>query len=247
VMVNRIWQHHFGEGLVRTSTNFGVRGERPTHPELLDYLADRFVASGWSIKAMHRLMMLSRVYQQSSQTTEASVRTDPENRWWGRMPRRRLAAEEIRDSLLAVAGQLEKTIGGPGFLEATVPRRSLYLMSVRTGSKAAAFCPLFDGPDGGGIIERRNESIVAPQALYLLNDPQVNELSRALAARVRRQLPEGNVGQQIELLYEIVLGRPPVPSEIEVGRQLLGDSTDDDAWSRYCLVILCTNELVYVD
>jgi len=247
VMVNRIWQHHFGEGLVRTSTNFGLRGERPTHPELLDYLAGEFVASGWSIKATHRQMMLSRVYQQSSNASEASLRSDPENRWLGRMPRRRLEAEEIRDSLLAVAGQLEKSIGGPGFLEATVPRRSLYLMSVRTGAKAAAFCPLFDGPDGGGIIERRNESIVAPQALYLLNDPQVNDLSRALATRVRRENPEGSVEQQIEQLYELVLGRPPVPSEIDVGRHLLGDSADDEAWSRYCLVILCTNELVYVD
>ena len=106
VMVNRIWQHHFGEGLVRTPNDFGERGERPTHPELLDYLAARFIESGWSMKAMHRLIMLSATYQQSSSASAASLAKDPENRLLGRMNRRRLEAEAIRDSLLAVSGRL---------------------------------------------------------------------------------------------------------------------------------------------
>ncbi len=247
VMVNRIWQHHFGEGLVRTSTNFGVRGERPSHPELLDHLARRFIESGWSIKALHRLIVLSSVYQQSTFASETTRTTDPENRWLARMPRRRLEAEAIRDSLLAVSGRLDATPGGPGFLEVAVPRRTLYLMSVRTGSKTADFNSLFDGPDGGGILERRNQSIVAPQALYLLNDPLLDDVSAALAARVAREVPSGRDEDRISLLYELAFGRAPTPTEIDIGRQLVADPTVKEAWARYCRVILCTNEFVYVD
>src|SRR5262249_10471753 len=115
VMVNRIWQHHFGEGLVRSPNDFGNRGERPTHPELLDDLAARFVTSGWSVKAMHRLIMLSSVYQQSSRPSSEAAAADPDNRLFGRMNRRRLEAEAIRDSLLAVSGRLDAAAGGPAF------------------------------------------------------------------------------------------------------------------------------------
>ncbi|HTI50623.1 MAG TPA: DUF1553 domain-containing protein [Planctomycetaceae bacterium] len=247
VMVNRVWQHHFGNGLVRTSTNFGLRGEPPTHPELLDDLAGRFVASGWSVKALQRMIVLSSAYQQSTQATASALAADPENRWLGRVNRRRLEAEAIRDTLFAVAGRLDRTPGGPGFLEADKPRRSLYLMSVRTGAKAAEFCPLFDGPDGGGVIERRNQSIVAPQALFLMNDPLVNDLATALAERVRRDVPDDARAERIHRLYEIALGRPPTAHEIEIGRQLVADPRIADPWPRYCLVLLCTNELVYVD
>ena len=247
VMVNRIWQHHFGEGLVRTSTNFGVRGERPSHPELLDHLARRFIESGWSIKAMHRLIVLSSVYQQSSFASDATRTADPENRWLARMPRRRLEAEAIRDALLAVSGRLDATAGGPGFLEVAVPRRTLYLMSVRTGSKTADFNSLFDGPDGGGILERRNQSIVAPQALYLLNDPLLDDVSAALAARVARDVPSGRDDERIVRLYELAFGREPTPTEIDIGRHLVADPAAKEAWARYCRVILCTNEFVYVD
>ena len=247
VMVNRIWQHHFGEGLVRTSTNFGVRGERPSHPELLDHLARRFIDSGWSIKSLHRLIVLSSVYQQSTFASDAARTADPENRWLARMPRRRLEAEAIRDSLLAVSGRLDATPGGPGFLEVAVPRRTLYLMSVRTGSKTADFNSLFDGPDGGGILERRNQSIVAPQALYLLNDPLLDDVSAALAARVAREVPSGGNDERIARLYELAFGRAPTPTEIDIGRQLVADPAVKEAWARYCRVILCTNEFVYVD
>ena len=247
VMVNRIWQHHFGEGLVRTSTNFGVRGERPSHPELLDHLASRFIESGWSIKALHRSIVLSSVYQQSTFASDATRTVDPENRWLACMPRRRLEAEAIRDALLAVSGRLDATPGGPGFLEVAVPRRTLYLMTSRTGAKTADFNSVFDGPDGGGIIERRNPSIVAPQALYLLNDPLLDDVSAALAARVAREVPSGGNDERIARLYELALGRAPTPMEFDIGRQLVADPAVKEAWARYCRVILCTNEFVYVD
>ncbi|HWB07653.1 MAG TPA: DUF1553 domain-containing protein [Pirellulales bacterium] len=247
VMVNRIWQHHFGQGLVRTSANFGARGERPSHPELLDYLADRFVAAGWSVKAMHRLIMLSRVYRQNSRADERALATDPENRLLAYMPRRRLEAEEIRDSLLAVANRLDSTAGGPGFLELATPRRSLYLMSVRTGAKTADFGPLFDGADCSAVVERRNQSTVAPQALFLMNDPFVLDLAAALSERILRDVSEEDQSRRIDRLYQIVLGRPPTPAEIDIGQRLLEESVGTDGWTRYCHVMLCTNEFVYVD
>jgi len=257
VMVNRIWQHHFGTGLVRSSTNFGEMGERPSHPELLDYLAAQFVSSGWSVKAMHRQIMLSSTYQQSSSSGDAAneddrrrlqqgIAKDPENRLLWRANRRRLEAEGLRDSLLAVAGRLDETSGGPGFQEVSRPRRSLYLMSVRTGAKASEFGPLFDGPDCSGIVERRTESIVAPQALFLMNDPLVSELAKSLAERVAREVAPAVNRLRIGRLYEITLGRPPVEAEMEVGLKFLGEASEA-GWSRYCRLILSTNEFLYVD
>ncbi len=247
VMANRIWQHHFGEGLVRTSTNFGARGERPSHPELLDYLASRLMASGWSVKSMHRLIMLSSTYQQSSRASEATLAADPENRLLGRMIKRRLDAEEIRDNLLAAAGRLDANPGGPGFLDVTIPRRSLYLMSVRTGAKAAEFGPLFDGPNCGTIVEQRSQSTVAPQALFLLNDPFAMNLAAALAQRVAQDVPSLSDLARIDRVYQIAVGRPPTVTEIEIALELLGKQPDAEAWSRYCQVVLCTNEFIYVD
>jgi hypothetical protein len=247
VMVNRIWQHHFGFGLVRTSANFGARGEPPSHPELLDYLAARFVASGWSIKEMHRVMMLSSVYQQSTNASAAGLAADPENRLLGHANRRRLEAEELRDSLFAAAGRLDTAPGGPGFQDAATPRRSLYLMAVRTGAKSAEFAPLFDAPDCSAIVERRTESIVAPQALFLLNDPLVADLAKALAERIVREVPAGAVRERIQRLYEITLSRHPTADELEIGLQFLGEQPAADAWARYCQLIVCTNEFMYVD
>ncbi len=247
VMVNRIWQHHFGFGLVRTSANFGVMGERPSHPQLLDYLAARFIASGWSIKEMHRLIMLSSTYQQSAQASAALLAADPENRLLGRAERRRLDAESIRDSLFAVAGRLDATPGGPGFQDAATPRRSMYVMAVRTGAKTAEFGPLFDAPDCSAIVERRSESIVAPQALYLLNDPLVADLAQALAQRIAAEVPQAMPRERILRMYEITLGRPPTGEEVELGLQFLADPVEADAWIRYCHLIVCTNEFLYVD
>ncbi len=244
VMVNRIWQHHFGEGLVRTPNNFGERGERPTHPELLDFLAARFVESGWSVKAIHRLIMLSSVYQQSSRADATSLAADPDNRLFSRMNRRHLNAEAVRDSLLSAAGRLDTKPGGPAFTELVVPRRTLYLMSTRTGANTSDFGRLFDRADPCAIVDQRSQSVVAPQALFFLNDPTVNTWARDLAARVAREAPAGNEAR-IRHLYGLVLGRMPTQKEIDLGLQLL--ARGPDAWERYCLLILCTNEFVYID
>jgi hypothetical protein len=260
VMVNRIWQHHFGAGLVRTSANFGAMGERPSHPELLDYLAERFVASGWSIKAMHRLIMLSSAYQQSSRPSPEALDADPENRLLSRANRRRLEAEAVRDSLFEVAGRLDSTLGGPGFQELSTPRRSIYLMSVRTGAKTSEFGPLFDAPDCSGIVERRSESIVATQALFLMNDPLVAELAKGLAQRVAREVPPGDDRERIQRLYEITVGRPPTVAEVVVGLRFLRGKAEQAKevemlalaasameWARYCQLVICANEFIYVD
>jgi hypothetical protein len=247
VVVNRLWQHHFGAGLVRTSTNFGLRGERPSHPELLDYLAAELIRSGWSVKALQRAMVLSQAYRRSSQPAAETSGRDPENRWLAHMSRRPLEAEALRDSLLAVSGELDETPGGPGFLETSQPRRSLYLMSVRTGAKASEFCPLFDGPTGGGVIERRSESIVAPQALFLMNDPFLAHMTERLSARLRREVPVDNVVERLEWLYRRLFTRGPTEDEITIARDLLQGDGSDRAWDRLCLVIVCTNEFYYVD
>jgi hypothetical protein len=245
VLVNRIWQHHFGAGLVRTPNNFGQRGERPTHPDLLDYLAARFVESGWSAKAMHRLLLLSSTYQQSSRARADALARDPDNRLFGRMTRRRLEAEAIRDSLLAVAGRLDPSRGGPAFTDVGGPRRTLYLMSVRTGPGTSDFGRLFDRADPGAIVAERGESVVAPQALFLLNDPAVTAWARDLAARVMREAPAGHEAR-IRHLYSLVLSRPPTQVELALGLQWLAEP-GGTSWERYCHMILCTNEFVYLD
>jgi hypothetical protein len=246
VMVNRIWQHHFGVGLVRTPNDFGARGERPPNPELLDWLAARFVESGWSVKAMHRLIMVSAAYQQSSRASADALALDPDNRLFGRMNRRRLDAEAIRDSLLTVAGRLEAGLGGTSFSDLAVPRRTLYLQSVRTGPSSTDFGRLFDRADPGSMIAGRGESVVAPQALFFLNDPFVSGIALALANRVARQ-GRGSHDACIRLLYALVLGRPPTPAELDVGLQFLATEGAIDKWERYCLLMLCQNEFIYID
>jgi len=249
VMVNRIWQHHFGEGLVRTPNDFGERGERPTHPELLDYLAARFVESGWSVKAMHRLIMRSAVYQQSSRVSAAALARDPDNRLFGRMNRQRLEAEAIRDSLLSVSGRLDVTRGGPAFTDLAVPRRTLYLMSARTGAKTSEFNRLFDRADPSLIVAERGQSVVAPQALFFLNDPFVSGVAKNLAARILREAP-ANTEARIRYLYAVTLGRPPTHAEFDLGAKLLAPAAvpgGPDPLERYCLLIFCTNEFLFID
>jgi hypothetical protein len=244
--VNRIWQHHFGEGLVRTPNDFGERGDRPIQPELLDELAARFIESGWSVKALHRLIMLSAVYQQSSTASAAALARDPDNRLFGRMNRQRLEAEAIRDSLLAVSGRLDGTYGGPPFTDLAVPRRTLYLMSARTGANTSDFGRLFDRADPSLIVAQRGQSVVAPQALFFLNDPFVSVLAKALAARIVREAPT-NKEARIRYLYTLTLCRPPTKAEMDLGVQMVALDTRPDSWERYCLLILCMNEFLYID
>ena len=198
VMVNRIWQFHFGEGIVRTPGNFGKLGLPPTHPELLDYLAHRFVESGWSMKAMHRAIMLSSVYQQSSVPNPETLKTDPDNKLFGRMNRQRLTVEALRDSLLAASGSLDLSLGGAPIREIKNNRRTLYLMTVR--SDADNFRCLFDAADPTAIVEQRAVSTVAPQAIFLLNSPFVLEQAKILTRRVLETEGIDDPGR-IEWLY----------------------------------------------
>ena len=262
VMVNRIWQHHFGEGIVRTPNNFGKLGTPPTHPELLDWLAHRFMDSGWSIKAMHRLMMNSAAYQQ----TATGGKKDPDNLFFARMNGRRLEAEEIRDALLAVTGQIDLTMGGPAINDLNTKRRTLYVMTIR--SDKSNYRSLFDAPDAQTMAEKRVDSTVAPQALFLLNSPFALAQANALAERVTKQ-NTGDDAARVNWLYHLLYGRRPRAKELELGlrsvtwRDELHESQSDRtgtrgarpsnaearlaAWQRYCQVLLCANEFIFVD
>jgi hypothetical protein len=248
VMVNRVWQQHFGEGLVRTPGNFGKLGQPPSNPELLDHLAWVLVQSGWSLKALHRAIMLSAAYQQSSVASEEMLKADPENRLLGRMPRRRLEAEAIRDSLLAVAGRLDPRLGGPATQDFNTTRRTLYFMTIR--SDRTSFRELFDAADPTAIIDKRTVSTVAPQALFLLNHPFAAEQTKVLARRILQEEPAAEE-EKIRRLYVLLFGRPPMEKEIQIGRAALargrGAGSEEAAWQEYCQVLLCTNEFVYVD
>jgi hypothetical protein len=250
VMMNRIWQQHFGEGIVRTPNNYGKLGTPPTHPELLDYLAHRFVESGWSIKTMHRTIMLSATYQQSSIPDQATLQADPENKLLGRMNRRRLDAESLRDSTLTVAGRLDRTFGGPAIRDLNNNRRTLYLMTIR--SDRSNYRALFDAADPNAIVEQRVVSTVAPQALFLLNHPFLLAQTDALAERASA-LPKATDKRKIEWLYENLYGRKPSPAEIKIGLDALAQAqsslgkNEKLAWEEYCQVLLCANEFVYVD
>lgn len=246
VMVNRIWQHHFGEGIVRTPGNFGKLGERPTHPELLDFLARRFMESGWSVKAMHRAIMLSAAYRQSSEAAESARQADPDNLLFCRMNRRRLESEAIRDSLLAAAGKLDPTMGGTAIADLNAPRRTLYIKTVR--SDRATYGALFDAADPTAITDKRAESTVAPQALFLMNNPFVADRVKELAARAMALDRPSDV-ERIDWLYQTLYGRPATPREVEIGTRMLGQAaeTKDKAWEAYAQILVCANEFIYVD
>ena len=248
VIVNRVWQHHFGEGIVRTPNNFGKLGTPPTHPELLDWLTNEFVRNGWSLKALHRAMMLSATYQQSSVPYPETLHADAENSLFGRMNRRRLESEAIRDSLLAVAGTLETKVGGPSVRELEAPRRTLYVMTSR--SDRATYQSLFDAADPNGVVERRVDSTVAPQALFFMNHPFVLRQAAALRDRLERECA-GNDSARIEWLYRNLFARAATPDEINIGLAALAlaevAANPHGAWEQYCHVLLCADEFVYLD
>ena len=261
VMVNRVWRWHFGRGLVETTDNFGLLGAKPSHPELLDYLAIDF-ARDWSLKRLHRQIMLSSVYQSSSKSTPELAKQDPENRLLGRMSIRRLEAEAIRDGLLAVSGALDKSAGGPVIhvknrefifnhtskdeTSYTNYRRSVYLPVVRNHLYEAF--TLFDYADASVPNGNRNTSTVASQALYLLNSELVIELSQRLA----RQLSKSDDGdrQRVKRLYELAYGRPASESEIERAtsfiQQVKQQATTEQAWQLLCHNVMISNEFFYV-
>jgi mono/diheme cytochrome c family protein len=221
VMVNRIWLHHFGAGIVRTPSDFGVRGERPTHPELLDYLAWRFMNDGWSIKKMHRLIMLSSAYQEGYQANPRYATLDPENRLLWSANRRRLEVEPLRDSMLAVSGQLDPTVGGPA-VEITQPpyphRRTLYGFIDRQNLQS--FYRTFDLASPDTSNPQRFHTMVPQQALFMMNSPFVVEQAKALAHRPD-VLSHADPADRIRALYRVLFGRSPAPDELALGLNYL--------------------------
>ena len=230
VMVNRIWKHHFGQGIVRSVGNFGKTGDKPSHPELLDWLALEFIREGWSIKALHRIVMTSSVYRQSSQVAPASLELDADNRLLSRMPLRRMEAEVLRDSLLLISGQLVEQQFGPaepvqvqaGGLVVAGRRRSIYVQQLR--KELVSLLESFDLPAMNPNCLSRAESLVAPQALHLLNDSGIRQLAGHLAARVHNEAGE-EFSKQIERAYWITLSRPPTPEELAESGQILEQLT----------------------
>src|SRR5207302_4061017 len=184
VLVNRLWLHHFGAGLVRTPSDFGLRSEPPSHPELLDYLASSFMDNGWSIKKMHRLILLSQVYQQESSDRPECQSADPDNRLLWKMKRQRLDFETTRDALLAVSGRLDRHLGGPSAKEILSPqakRRTVYAYLDRLN--VPGLFRTFDFPNPDATSPQRDTTTVAPQALFMMNNPFMLECARALVRR----------------------------------------------------------------
>jgi len=241
VMVNRLWQHHFGRGIVGTASDFGEVGDRPTHPELLDWLASEFVKEGWSLKKMHKLMVTSASYRQSCEADATALKVDAENQLFSRMSRRRLEGEALRDAMLMVSGLLNLKEGGPAIfpeLPAEVDgprggwkvtadpsernRRSVYIF-VKRNLRYPLFGS-FDAPDANESCARRNISTNAPQALMLLNGKITLDWSQAFAGRVLREA--GNEPSQVvERIYQLTLGRSPTTREMELGQDFLVEET----------------------
>jgi hypothetical protein len=245
VMVNRIWMHHFGNGLVGTPSDFGLRSEPPTHPELLDYLAGVFMENGWSIKHLHRLIMLSAVYQQRSDERPECKRIDPENSLLWKMNRRRLDFEATRDALLAVAGSLDDRTGGipmKGFTNQTSTRRTVYALIDRLN--VPGLMRTFDFPSPDATSPQRATTTVAPQALFLMNNPFVLEQARRIVQKPELA-GEKDLAQKIDRLYRLLYGRPPSPDEMRLGVAYVGQSAA--ALETYTQALLLTNEFVFVD
>ena len=262
VIVNRVWQAHFGEGLVRTPDNFGVRGETPSHPELLDWLAQEFIRSGWDMKGLHRLILTSAAWRQSGAGAQKGDRVDPDNRLLWHYPRQRLEAEMIRDALLAVSARLDAKAGGSlvswkndeytpkdtGWTAST--RRSIYLPVVR--DRVFDAFTIFDFANPSVGVAKRTPTVVSHQALFFLNSPLVKESARAFAKSLLAKFPKDPVARVREG-YERALGRLPGDSEmeealrfIEVAPRAKEDGKDEiAAWSAWCQVLFAANEFVY--
>ena len=253
VMVNRIWQHHFGRGIVGTPSNFGNLGERPTHPELLDYLAARFVESGWSIKRMHREIMLSSTYRSSSEPDAKALQIDADNRLLWRVNRQRLPVESWRDAMLSVSGKLDRTLGGPtaNLDNPDYTRRTLYAKISR--HELSGFLRLFDFPDANITADRRSETTVPQQQLFVLNSAFMVNQAKALAGRLQKET--GDDASRIRRGYLLAFGRSASQDEIELGLRFLGgkDTSEEAArnkltrWERYAQALLASNEFMYVD
>ncbi|MGY8671027.1 MAG: PSD1 and planctomycete cytochrome C domain-containing protein [Verrucomicrobiia bacterium] len=248
VIVNRVWQHHFGRGIVSTPNDFGLQGTDPTHPDLLEFLARQLIADGWKLKPLHRRIMLSAAYGQSSAPDATKAALDPDNRWLWRFQPRRLEAEIIRDALLASSGKLNPEMFGKGTLNANHTRRSIYFMIKR--SQLVPMMQIFDQPEPLVSQGGRPSTTIAPQALMFMNGQQVVDWARALAKTLPADQPEAAVRE----VYLRVLQRHPIPAEIRDARAFIKaqsssyDSADATqlALADFCQVVFGLNEFVYL-
>jgi len=251
VIVNRIWTTHFGRGLVPTPSNFGKLGEPPSHPELLDDLTVRFIENGWSLKWLHREIVLSAAYQQSSETTPQKRTSDADNRLLSRMPRQRLSVEAWRDGMLVASGVLDHTIGGKSIdpLEPKQARRTIY--SAVSRLELNRLLSLFDFPDPNLHAPRRNETTTPLQKLFVLNSPYMIAQAEALNDRLQRDVTGTDAQaerRRIDLAYQVLYTRPAADREIEIGLRFLnqrGDRTSN--WKTYAHTLLAANEMMFVD
>ena len=242
VLVNRLWQQHFGRGLASNASDFGRLGEPPTHPELLDWLAARFVGDGWSLKKMHRLMVTSAVYRQASANT-VSEQGDQANRWFARAPIRRLSAEQVRDSLLEVSGELELQMGGEGVAAADSNRRSVYRRVMR--NKPDDVMHTFDTPDHISHTPQRNVTTTATQSLLLLNSEWARKRATALAKRMAKRHP-GDAVAQVAAAHELTFGQAPLPQQINEALAFL-EQGGLATLTEYCHMLMNANAFLYVD
>ena len=250
VIVNRVWMHHFGEPMVSTPSDFGTRSTPPSHPDLLDDLASRLMDSGWSLKALHRQIVLSRTYRQSSADRADARRVDPEDRLLWRYPRRRLDFEAMRDALLAVAGRLDGTMGGrPVDVagDAANCRRTVYGMVDRQSLPTVFRAFDFASPDQSA--ERRPRTTVPQQALFSMNAPFVIQQARALASRSEA---DASTDARIATLYRLALGRSPTATETRAAARFLEPASQAgnsglSRWEQFAQVLLMTNEFLFVD
>ncbi|HEY2952261.1 MAG TPA: DUF1549 and DUF1553 domain-containing protein [Verrucomicrobiae bacterium] len=258
VMVNRLWQHHFGRALVTTPSDFGTRGHAPTHPELLDWLAGEFIRGGWSVKKMHKLILLSATYQQSSAAPPEALAADPDNKFFSRQNRARLEGEVIRDSLLAISGRLNRQMGGPSVAppipddmaktaknwtasanSADQQRRSIYVFARR--NLRFPFLEVFDAPDSNLSCPERGHSTTAPQSLTLLNSAEVMVAAQATAERLAHEATATEA--RVDLAYRLILGRHPAKRELVLARDFLQTAP----LSELCRALFNLNAFVYAD
>jgi hypothetical protein len=255
VIVNRVWQHHFGRGIVATPNDFGKQGERPTHPELLDWLANELIHGGWRLKPIHKLIMTSRAYMQSSAWNASNAQVDPQNHYFWRQNSRRLEAESIRDAMLEVSGMLDASMFGPGTLDAGMYRRSIYFRIKR--SRVVPILQAFDLPEPLTSQAQRSTTTVAPQALTLMNSPIVRHWAENLAEILRADMAESFTAAVIGA-YRAALQRDPTAGELNEGSRFLQEQVAmyrehgkggavQTAFADFCQAILCFNELVYVE
>jgi hypothetical protein len=253
VMVNRIWLHHFGEGICRTPADFGVRSDPPTHPELLDYLAAAFVESGWSVKQMHRLIMLSATYQQSADMRTDIEQQDSENRLFHKQNRRRLEFEPMRDSMLMVAGRIDRSIGGKPVdiaKDQMSTRRSIYAFINRQDMPGLLIN--FDYPTPDVSTADRPRTTVPQQALFLMNSQFIAEQARGVIRRANVEA-EGTVAQKLERVFKLVFSRLPTPAETQAAQAYLAAEQDAKdkgkvpAWHKLAQAMLMSNEFIFVD